>query len=147
MDRFFCRMFRPQYGLSTGLSQRDGLRVVAVLAAVLCFSMLTVGQTNDSWTGSGGNVFWSTSGNWSAGVPNGNYNVFIDNGSSAASAVTLDISPSISNLTIDSDDALSFNNGTSLTVSGGMITNAGRISINGGNAVNAILALSANTTL
>ena len=101
--------------------------------------------TNDIWTGGPGN--WSNSNKWTAGLPNTSDNVLIDNGNSKVSPVTLDISTAINNLTIDSDDSLSFNPGTSLAVGGGTISNAGKVVITGGSNANTILSLGANTTL
>jgi hypothetical protein len=100
--------------------------------------------TNDNWGGGAGN--WST-GPWSAGVPTANNNVFIDNGHVGASPVALDVSGGLNNLTIDSDDSLSFNNNTVLTVSGTSIANAGAITINSAGNVTELLINSANVTL
>ena len=106
---------------------------------------------NDTWKGGTGN--WSAAANWSAGVPNNGtpsgttYNLFIDGGNPASSAVTLDISAGINSLTVDSDDALTLNNNTSLTVSGPTITNNGAIHMNGGANANGFMALGGNVTL
>jgi hypothetical protein len=83
--------------------------------------------------GSSGN--WSNASNWSNGVATSSTNVLIDNHNAngqGASAVILDVNGTANNLTVDSDDSLSFNNGTTLTVSGGTISDAGKITINGG---------------
>ena len=106
---------------------------------------------NDTWKGGTGN--WSAAANWSAGVPNNGtpsgttYNVFIDGGNPAKSAVTLDISAAINTLTVDSDDALTLSNNTSLTVNGPTITNHGAIHMNGGANANGFLTLGGNVTL
>ena len=100
--------------------------------------------SNDTWLGGSGN--WSNASLWSLGVvPNGNYNALIDSG--VVSPVALDVSAGIENLTIDSNDSLSFNPGTQLTINGGTISNAGEIIINGGGGSNTYLLLGANTTL
>jgi fibronectin-binding autotransporter adhesin len=101
--------------------------------------------TNDIWTGGPGN--WSNGSMWSAGLPNSSDNALIDNGNSKVSTVTLDINATINNLTIDSDDSLHFNPGTSLAVQGGTISNAGAIVITGGSNANTILSLGASTIL
>ena len=73
--------------------------------------------------------------------------MYIDYGNPQASAVTFDIAGDANNLTVDSDDSLSFNRGTSLTISGTSISNAGSIVINGGGATNTSLILDSNVTL
>ena len=106
---------------------------------------------NDTWKGGTGN--WSAAANWSAGVPNNGapanttYNVFIDGGNAAHSAVTLDISATINTLTVDADDSLTQNNNTSFTVVGPTITNNGAIHLIGGGNANAYLNLAGNVTL
>jgi hypothetical protein len=105
----------------------------------------SLGFTNDIWSGGAGN--WSNGNMWSAGLPNASDNVLIDNGNAKASPVTLDINAAINNLMIDSDDSLHFNPGTTLTVGGGTISNAGLMVITGGSNANTILALNASTTL
>jgi hypothetical protein len=91
---------------------------------------------------------WSTSGDWSHGVPTASTNVCIDNGNRQHSAVTLNIAGAqADNLTIDGDDSLSFNNGASLTVNGNTLRNAGSLSLNStGNSTDLIIA-SPNVTL
>jgi hypothetical protein len=84
---------------------------------------------SDNWLGGNGN--WSVGANWSGGVPNNGtpvnttYDVFIDNGNAKASAVTLDMTAGINNLTIDSDDSLAISNTRALTINGSSIANAG----------------------
>src|SRR6266853_4510824 len=112
-----------------GLSRKTMVRVAVLLAASLT-PILGFAQ-NDNWLGGAGN--WSNAGKWSAGVPIASSNVFIDNGKAGASPVALDVNGSAANLTIDSDDSLSFNNGFSLSFgssSGGTINNAGHLNIN-----------------
>jgi hypothetical protein len=102
----------------------------AVLLAAFLIPILAFAQ-NDNWLGGAGN--WSDASKWSAGVPTASSSVFIDNGKAGASPVALDINGSAANLTIDSDDSLSFNNGFSLSFgssSGGTIANAGHLNIN-----------------
>lgn len=101
--------------------------------------------TPDTWKGGAGN--WSTAANWSAGVPTSSSNVLICGGCGTASPVTLDISSTINNLTIDSNASLSFNNNILLTVAGGTISNAGGIIINAGSGTNSELNLGAATAL
>src|ERR1700730_13645004 len=100
-----------------------------------------------TWNGGSGN--WNDNTKWSGGVPNSTTNAFIDGGKTLiASPVTLNIGGAqVGNLTIDANDSLSFNNGTSLAVNGGTISNAGQIVINGGGGTNTILNLNSNTTL
>ena len=117
------------------------------LAIILCCCLVPAyGQINDTWNGGNGN--WNVAANWNNGVPNGNYNVFIDGGNPVSSAVTLNISPSVNNLTIDSDDSLAISNGDSLTVNGSSINNAGAISLNASSCCNPLLLIgSSNVTL
>lgn len=88
----------------------------------------TAGAGTAVWKGGAG--LWSTSANWSGGMPNGNFNVFIDKGNSVASAVTLDMNAAIDSLTIDAGDSLALRDTTDLTVSGTSISNAGSIAFN-----------------
>jgi len=79
------------------------------------------------WVG-GASGNWSNASNWSNGVPNSTTSAVIDNGTAA---VTLDIGGAqVNNLTVDSDDSLSFSNGASLGVNGTSIYNAGKITLN-----------------
>src|SRR5271169_2478305 len=84
-------------------------RRLAVVCVVLLASFVPArGQTNATWNGGTGN--WSAKTDWSTGVvPNGNVNVFIDG--PGVSAVNLDISVSVNNLTLDSSDSLAINSG------------------------------------
>src|ERR1700680_2436172 len=81
--------------------------------------------TSDTWLGGLGN--WSNPANWSMGVPanDGTTDVFIDNGNSKVSPVTLDVHAAIHHITIDMDDSLSITNGNSLAVDGPRLTNTG----------------------
>src|ERR1700674_3282245 len=114
-----------------GLSRKAEtiVRVAVLLAA--CLTPILAFAQSDLWLGGTGN--WSNASKWSAGVPTASSTVFIDNGKAGASPVALDINGSAANLTIDSDDSLSFNNGFSLSFgssSGGTINNAGHLNIN-----------------
>jgi len=101
--------------------------LLTVLLAACLSPLLAVAQT-DTWLGGAGN--WSNSAKWSAGVPTSTSNVLIDNGNPLASPVTMDVQGQANNLTIDSDDSLSFNNGSNLSVNGSSISNSGSISLN-----------------
>jgi hypothetical protein len=109
----------------------------------------------DSWTGGAGN--YSNAANWSLGVVPNNGNSY--NGQPAtfsveianASAVTLDINPTINNLSIDATSSFSVANATSLTVVGsgpgtGTIDNSGTIAL-GSTSYYASLEASGNVTL
>ena len=128
-------------------------RLLPVLSFILVIfsGPAPAGVVNDTWKGGTGN--WSAAGSWSGGVPNNGapsgttYNVFIDGGNAALSAVTLDISAGINSLTVDADDSLTLDNNTSLTVSGPTITDNGAIHMNGGANANGFLTLGANVTL
>jgi hypothetical protein len=86
------------------------------------------GAVNTTWTGGAGN--FSNAAMWTAGVPNGNFNAFIDGGNTVASAVTLDINASLNNLTISSGDSLGISNDLGLTVNGTSISNKGQLLLN-----------------
>src|ERR1700738_1904286 len=117
--------------------------LLALIALLLCpFSAFA--QCATSWKGgAAGN--WNKAANWTAGVPSNN-NTCIN---TANSAVTLDIAgATAANLTLGlSTDSLFFNNGTSLTLSGSAISNAGAITLNSiGNTTQLIIG-AANVTL
>ncbi len=98
--------------------------------------------TTDTWTGSGGNSNWSTTGNWNNGLPSGQ-NVLIN---LTTAATTMDQSFSIGTLTLsNAGDSVGINNNTSMTV-GGNISNNGTLSLNsGGSATDLIIGASAIT--
>ncbi|MGC2322436.1 MAG: SBBP repeat-containing protein, partial [Terriglobales bacterium] len=100
-----------------------------VITPILQASATTCTGTTTNWLGGTGN--WSDSTKWSTGVvPNStSVNVCIDNGNAVASQVTLDISASVGNLTIDANDSLIIGNNTALTIAGN-ISNSGQISVN-----------------
>src|SRR5260370_29092075 len=111
------------------LRRKAIVRSAVLLAA--CLTPTVAFAQSDIWLGGTGN--WSNASKWSAGVPTANSNVFIDNGKAGASPVALDVNGSAANLTIDSDDSLSFNNGFSLSFGnsdGGPIKNARPFNIN-----------------
>jgi hypothetical protein len=98
----------------------------------------------DVWLGGAGN--WSNPSKWSAGVPTATSNVLIDNGKVVASPVALDINGAATNLTIDSDDSLSFNNGVSLSIGAsgvGTISNGGHLNINSTGTSTALIVANA----
>src|SRR5258708_36866622 len=123
----------------------SSVAVYLALFGAIGLPSITFGQTNTTWKGGSGN--WSNPANWTSGVPNGNFNALIDGGNAAVSPVTLDINASIVNLTVDSDDSLTLNNGTILTVTGGSITNNGVMKLNGGGGANGLLDVNSNVTL
>jgi len=90
---------------------------------------------------------WGTATNWSGNVlPGAADDVLIDGGDAQNTTVTLNVNPSINSLTVDTGDALSFNNGTSLTVGAGGISNSGQISLNATSAFT-ILNIQGGTTI
>ena len=106
-------------------------RLMATLVMVLTIgvhSTGTSGQTNTTWKGGSGK--WSDATKWTNGVPNVNFDAFIDAGNPLASLVTMDINPSVVDLTVDADDTLIMPAGSSLFVNGN-IANAGSIAMGG----------------
>jgi len=99
---------------------------------VSAFTTSTPQLVSKDPTWKGGNGLWSVASNWIGGaLPTATTDASIDGGNPVPSAVTLDIGGAqVRNLTIDSDDSLNFNNGTSLTVNGNSIANAGKITLN-----------------
>jgi hypothetical protein len=75
----------------------------AFLLAVLCVIPANA-QVNSTWIDGTGN--WSNAANWNNGVPNGNYNAFVGNGSSPNPLAYLDINASVNNLSLDSAGVL-----------------------------------------
>jgi hypothetical protein len=84
-----------------------------------------------TWNGGAGN--WNTASDWSGNVvPNnaGNtFSVFIDGAKATSSVVTLDINPTITNLTIDDGDQLIQGNGRTFFLVVGTLTNNGTFSL------------------
>ncbi len=108
---------------------------------IVCFAFgagnAQAGITNVQWIGpggTGGNGAWSTAADWSGGVvPNdGNGNSYFvtlpsyySNGGIASYGVTLDMSPTIDGLTVDSGAGLSAGSGTTMHVTGDINVNGG----------------------
>src|SRR6516165_7636416 len=87
------------------------LKTSSVLLMMACLGSLPSLGTScgTTWNGPATGGLWSHSADWTAGLPNSTTDVCIDNGNPQHSAVTLDISGAQAhNLTIDSDDSLSF---------------------------------------
>ncbi len=108
-------------------------RVVLVCLGIFLFAGASYSQTQINGAASGN---WSSTGSWSpATVPNNSgpntYNVTLLN--SPAVTITLDISPTIDTLTLDSSSTLQTNAGTTLTTTG--VTNGGTIIFNNGNTL------------
>src|SRR5580704_9333830 len=109
-------------------------RAVLVCLGILLMAGASFGQMQDNGAASGN---WSNPANWSLGlVPNNgnagnNYNVSLL--SSPAVNITLDISPTIDTLTLDSGSTLSTDAGTTLTTTG--VTNGGDIEFYNGNTL------------
>ena len=106
-----------------------------VLVIVVTGSLPLDAQTSCTWIGGNGN--WSNHHLWSSCVPNGNYNAYIDGFNQISSTVTLDVSVTVQNLNIDTNDTLSFAPGQSLTVgntSYGTLAISGSMIMNGGGA-------------
>src|SRR5260370_5632685 len=103
------------------------VRVDVLLAA--CLSPILAFAQTDNWLG--GTGFWSDASKWSAGVPTSSKNVFIDNGKSGASPVTINYNGAqCGNLTVDGDDSLIMVDGTIFTLYGPTISNSGNIFLN-----------------
>jgi hypothetical protein len=89
-------------------------------AATLLLDTQASAQNTDVWNGGAGN--WGIAANWSLGyVPNsftGTISAAIDGGNAVSSLVTVDNNFYISDLTVDSGDALNFLTGVSLTLLG-----------------------------
>jgi fibronectin-binding autotransporter adhesin len=110
--------------------QRPRLFVSMLLLATALLASPIHAQTTSIWTGTTGD--WSNSGNWSNGVPNGNYNALINNGSPVPATANLDINATVANLTLDPGNALNILAGNALTFqspSGSTLDNSGTVSI------------------
>jgi hypothetical protein len=113
------------------------LRAVMALLFLLAgiFAARVAAQTNSTWTGGTGN--WSNAGDWTAGVPNGNFNALISNGG-PVSTVNLDINASIANLGLDTGNTLNILSGNTLTfqsASGSLISGGGTINLFSGGGI------------
>src|SRR6202048_2524150 len=128
----------------SGLEQSSLRILLLAMMALLLYPLSASAQCVTSWKGgAAGN--WSVTANWTAGVPSNN-NACI---STANSAVTLNIAgATAANLTLGMNtDSLFFNNGTSLTVSGSTISNAGTISLNSAGNFTELVIGAPNVTL
>src|SRR4051794_20767019 len=86
----------------------------ALLAAALAAAVPSV-LNAATWNGGTGN--WSLAANWTGGIPDvAGETALIDGGKAGASVVTLDISPTISQLTVDSGDSLIIGDNKTLTL-------------------------------
>src|SRR5580704_6191295 len=108
-------------------------RVAFLSLGILWFVGVSYGQTQINGAASGN---WSNTASWSpATVPNNSgpntYNVTLL--SSPSVNITLDISPTIDTLTLDSGSTLSTDSGTTLTTTG--VTNGGDIEFYNGNTL------------
>src|SRR5208283_4890096 len=96
------RSLRPtRRGVAGKRSKRQRTTAFEFLEERCCPS--TVAPTPDTWTGRGENNLYSNVANWSNGVPNAGQSVVIP----TSFAVTMDISATIGNLTIDATSSLS----------------------------------------
>src|SRR6201987_3853613 len=78
-------------------------RRVSICGLFILSGVLAAGvsaQTNTTWITTTGN--WSNATNWNNGVPNGNFNAFIGNGSAPMPTADLDINATVNELTLDS---------------------------------------------
>ena len=126
-----------------GLSRKTVVRVAVLLAA--CLTPILALAQNDNWLG--GTGLWSDGTKWSVGVPTSSNSVFIDNGKTGASPVTINFNGAqCGNLTVDSDDSLTLVDGTIFTVFGPTISNAGTLSISASSG-SPILDISGSVTL
>src|SRR6266446_1909625 len=134
------------YALRFGIASSS---VLVLLAAGLIEPRCTdAANVNATWFGGTGN--WSTAADWSGSVvPNNgadSFSVFIDGGKMVNSVVTLDINPTITNLTIDSGDQLNQNDNKALAITGGTATINGTWSLNSAGS-NTDIVCSGNATL
>jgi hypothetical protein len=93
-------------------------------------------QTTSTWTGSGGDQFWNTAGNWNpSGAPNSStVTVVITNPTN--NTVFINTSPTIANLTLGTStatDSLTLDNNQTFTVAGG--AGAGSLAIAAGSTL------------
>ena len=124
------------------------LLVVLGLSTPTALGQCTLTGTVSSWTAAGSGT-WSTSGDWSSGVPNSSTtSACITNGTSGTpSAVTLNINATVDNLQLGSFDSLTSALNTQLGIAGTEIINGGSIAINGGSGNNTDLLIENNVTL
>ena len=114
-------------------SLRAAMAFLFLLAAI--FAVPAGAQTNSTWTGGTGN--WSNAPDWTAGVPNGNFNALISNGG-PLSTVNLDINATVANLGLDTGNTLNILSGNTLTfqsASGSLISGGGTIHLFSGGGI------------
>jgi len=117
--------------------------VFAILIAAMTLSGFIAGLERNAlaapigstWNGGIGN--WNNASNWDTDplIPNNGgsntFNVFIDGSKTGTTSdVSLDMTATIDNLTIDTGDNLGINNVRALTLNGGTIANSGSIALN-----------------
>ena len=136
---------RFRMGSASGSAHLSTYAGIGRGALVFRGSSFAIKGGDPTWKGGPGN--WSVAANWNGGVPTATTDASIDGGNPVVSPVTLDIGGAqVRNLTIDSDDSLNFNNGTSLTVNGSSVSNAGKITLNStGSSTELIIANTALT--
>ena len=123
------------------------LRQAWLIMALVCMAPAFLpGQTSDTFTNGAGTGFWSTAGNWSAGLPGASNNVLIT-GSGSAASVSEDVSATINNLTLNSANNWGLTNGKVLTIDGNSISNAGHMTLNSTGSFTELLIGSAAVTL
>jgi len=115
---------------------------VSLLFVTTFTSVATAANLNATWNGGSG--AWSITAKWSGGVvPNNagtdSFSVFIDGGKATASVVTLDVSSTVTNLTIDNGDALDHISGRALAIAGGAVVNNGTWAVSTGGQLTDLL--------
>ncbi len=135
------------------------IRVLSVQALALVYLMACLqshafaqGPTMENWTSGDTDcpTCWSAGDNWAPptapGGPNGNYNVVIS--VIGPPQPTMDVSATINNLEIDSEESLNITGGSQLTITGTTIANNGSlgIDVNGGGS-GGILKITNTATL
>src|SRR5260370_21707980 len=127
------------------LAALRGKPLVQVAVLTACLSPILAVAQNDNWLG--GTGLWSDASKWSAGLHTSSNSVFIDNGKTGASPVTINYNGAqCGNLTIDSDDSLTLTDTTIFTVFGPTVSNSGVLLMNGTSA-SAILEIGGSVSL
>jgi hypothetical protein len=104
----------------------------------------TASAADATWAGGVRN--WDVGSNWVGGVaPATGDNVFIDGGNPATSVVSVNISPTVNNVTISAGDTLAVIDGIQLSITGN-VANSGTHALNGSGAAT-VLRIGPNTTL
>lgn len=131
-------------------TQLFGAMIAALLAITALQAPACAQATQENWTGADGNGLWSDGDNWNPatapGGPNGNFNVVIS--VIGPPQPTMDVSATVNNLEIDSQESLNITAGSQLTVTGATIINNGslNIDVNGGGS-GGILKITNTATL